>query len=241
MLYDPNLVDAVYSDIPVAGLSPDGRHHLKQVDRRAWDTDPYRRSRTLQALIEELPVSAALAGIPQLDDFFSSTNFHQAVQQRKALVLAFADWLEPQVGPIAALERSIARARQHSPRTGPGLCMAVGVSAVSLPAGLLQWWQQANGSLGPNPLCALLENPPTLSTPPSGPATEHYLFERSAQGEIQVGGGSEALVALLQFADYPVSISRLSAEAVRLGAEKAEAINLIESLTEEGLLVQTTD
>ena len=137
MLYDPKLVEAVYSNAPVPGLDDEGRNHLMCIDRRAWATDPYRRSRTLQALIEELPVSAALAGIHRLDAFFSSTAFHHAVQQRQALVLAFADWLEPKVGAVAGLERAIARARQRSPRTGAGLCMAVGVSAI---LSLLDYW-----------------------------------------------------------------------------------------------------
>ena len=138
MHYDPKLVDAVYEDRPISGLTQEGRQHLKKVDQRAWGTDPYRRSRTLQALIEELPVSSALAGIDSLDAFFSSADFHQAIQRRQALVFAFANWLAPIVGPIATLERAIARARQQSPPTGQGLCMAIGVSAVSIPTGLLQ-------------------------------------------------------------------------------------------------------
>ena len=66
MLYDPALVDAVYGGAPVEGLDAPGRAHLIRVDRRAWATDPYRRSRSLKALIEEMPVSAALAGIGSL-------------------------------------------------------------------------------------------------------------------------------------------------------------------------------
>ena len=238
MLYDPGLVEAVHAGTPVEGLDDAGRAHLVRIDRRAWATDAYRRSRTLQALIEELPVSSARAGIDQLDAFFSSEDFHSAVQERRAMVLAFARWLEPQVGDIARLEGAIARARQQSPRTGSGLCMAVGVSAVSLPEGLFSWWQEAKGQLGPTPLCALLESPVELGTPPAGPSTEHYLLDRGSDGGIQLGGGSASLVGLLCAADSPISLEALADRAVALGAEPSEVSEIIQGLVLDGLLIQ---
>jgi hypothetical protein len=239
MLYDPALLEAVYSGAPVADLDAEGRAHLTRVDRRAWGTDPYRRTRTLQALIEELPVSAAVAGIDTLDAFFSSPDFHRAVQQRRTLVLAFAQWLEPRVGDIARLEGAIARARQQSPGTGAGLCMALGVAAVSVPEGLLQWWQEACGQLGPSPVCALLEGPADLETPPEGACTEHYLLERGSEGGIQLGGGSAALVGLLCAADTPISREALGDRAVAMGAEPDDVSELIEGLVLDGLLIQS--
>ena len=238
MLYDPALVSAVYEGAHVPGLEASERAHLLRVDRRAWGTDPYRRSRTLQALIEELPVSAAIAGVESLDAFFSSAGFHSAIQERRALVLAFADWLEPTVGATSRLERAIARARQQSKRTGRGLCMAPGIAAVSLPEGLIEWWQAATVTLGERPLRALLEGPILLSPAPKGPDRVHLLIERGAQGDLQLGGATASLAGLLAAADAPASVQNMISRAIELGADAEEASDIIQSLVEEGLLVE---
>jgi hypothetical protein len=181
-------------------------------------------------------VSSALAGIESLDAFFSSKDFHHAIQERRALVLAFSGWLEPQLGAIARLEGAVARARQRSPRPGTGLCMPVGVAAVSLPEGLLSWWQTRSGQLGPSPVSALLEGVIDLGSPPAGPNTEHYVLERGVEDGIQLGGASESLVGLLCAADSPTSPATLEDRAVVMGAERTEAQELLESLRRDGLL-----
>lgn len=240
MLYDPALVAAVYEGAHVPGLEASERAHLLRVDRRAWGTDPYRRSRTLQALIEELPVSVAIAGVETLDAFFSSARFHSAVQERRALVLAFADWIEPMVGATSRLERAIARARQQSKRTGRGLCMAPGIAAVSLPEGLIEWWQAISGTLGSRPLSALLEGSIGLDPAPQGLDTIHLLIERGPEGGLQLGGATSSLVRLLAAADAPASFEFLIRRAIELGAEAQEATDIIEGLLEEGLLISST-
>ena len=237
MLFDPKLVEAVYSDKTLPKLDEESRNLLKATDQRAWATDPLRRTRTLQALIEECPVSAALAGIDTLDSFFSSVNFHSAIQNRTALVLAFSHWLSHQVGAIAKLEGAIARARQQSPQTGHGLYMAVGVAAVSLPAGMMGWWQRAKGTLGPNPLCTILENPVELNVPPKGPDAEHYLFERGADGGIAISNAASALIDLLCAANTPIDPAQLQSKAIELGADPSETSELIDALKIDGLLM----
>ena len=87
----------------------------------------------------------------------------------------------------------------------------------------------------------MLENPPELSQPPNAIPTEHYLLERGLEGQLQVGGASEALVSLLQLADAPISLERLTTAAIRLGAEEPDALDLIDNLIEEGLLVRISD
>src|SRR4029077_15421781 len=79
-------------------LSDPERAQLLSVDRRAWRYDPLRRRRTLRTLVEEFKVSTTLAlaetrSLASLDGFSSSDYFHQAVQQRDSMGLAFAQFL----------------------------------------------------------------------------------------------------------------------------------------------------
>ena len=116
--------------------------------------------------------------------------------------------------------------------------MAPGIAAVSLPEGLIEWWQAARGRLGSRPLCALLEGPITLEASPHGPDTVHLLIERSSQGDLQLGGATAALAGLLTEADSPVPFDHLIRRAIKLGADQDEAEGLIQGLLDEGLLVE---
>ena len=51
MMYDPNLVEEVYSGNPVDGLDDHARDLLCASDRRAWGSDPYRRARSLRGYL----------------------------------------------------------------------------------------------------------------------------------------------------------------------------------------------
>ena len=49
MMYDPAFVAAVHGTRPVPGLGEPERVLLRQVDRRAFTTDRFRRARAVQA------------------------------------------------------------------------------------------------------------------------------------------------------------------------------------------------
>jgi hypothetical protein len=142
MLYDPPFATAVYVDPEPAlagvDLTAAERVWLRRADRRAWGTDPLRRSRSLAGLMEEFPAASAmvvrraregtLRPEPELlDAFFSSGTFHRMIQEGTSMVLAFGAYLEepghggvladPRVRWVARIESAIARVR----RAGSGL------------------------------------------------------------------------------------------------------------------------
>ncbi|MDP6934523.1 MAG: hypothetical protein QGG40_16475, partial [Myxococcota bacterium] len=170
MLFDPSFVDLVYGDGPIPGLEPGPRTLLRRTDRRAWGTDPWRRSRTLRALVEEFPVSSTIAsirsgsrGIAGLDDFFSSESFHDCIQQRGTLAFSYGSWIARSAPETSRIEIAVARLRRTtgsftsiSPR-GTLLQLAPGIEVLQASAGTLTHYQQVLAQLGTTPLQALLE------------------------------------------------------------------------------------
>ena len=74
------------------------RQQLLSVDRRAWRYDALRRKRTLRTLVEEFKTSTTIVlaetrSLASLEQFFSSSFFHGAVQERGSLGLSFAEFL----------------------------------------------------------------------------------------------------------------------------------------------------
>ena len=238
MLYDPELVDQIYTGQPVEGLSPADRALLTAGPRTAWGIDRLRRSRTLQALLEEYSVSATFTGLPVLHGFFSASEFHDCIQNRGRLIEAFGRWLEPRAGRVAVLERSIAQSRRDDPVPTGVIRRAPGLVPVSLPADTLQIWQQIRAQLGAQPLSHLVSKTfrPIVLPPPSGEVA-HWLIERGPGGDVQLGGGSEALNGLLSAAPAPRGV--LLQVAVALGASTEEAGEIIDDLLQEGLLEET--
>jgi hypothetical protein len=235
MLYDPSLVTRVYNGTPVDGLSEADRAMLTTSPPAAWGADPLRPSRTLQALIEEFPVSAAVTGISPLHGFFVSEDFHRCIQERRRLVEAFGGWMVARAGRMAELELAIARSRRDPITAIGGLSLAPGLVPVSLPEDTLSCYQQIRATLGPDPLKSLISNtfkPCVLSEPPENCA--HLLIERGADGGVQIGGGSAALNGLLVAA--PAPRAALEQVAIRHGATAAEAPDIIDDLLREGLL-----
>lgn len=238
MLYDPALVAQVYAGEPVAGLADAERAMLTAGPRAAWGADPLRSTRTLQALLEEYPVSAAVTGLPPLHAFFTSDRFHDCIQSRGRIVEAFGEWLTGQAGRIAQLELAIARSRRDAPPTPGCLSRAPGLVPVSLPEDTLTTWQQLRARLGSQPLNVLVSKgfrPSALPAP--SPTTAHWLIERGGDGGVQLGGGSEALNKLLAAA--PAPRETLEAAAVRLGASAEDAAEIIDDLLRDGLLEST--
>jgi len=131
LLFDPAFVERVYAqpETALAGLEVD-RDLVKQLltnDRRLWNADRLRRSRSLKILMDEFKVTSTLVlaergELAFLDAFFGSSFFHEAVKQRRYMALAFAAYLEDairrrQVGSrhlraVLGLEAAMARSRR---------------------------------------------------------------------------------------------------------------------------------
>lgn len=133
MLYDPRFASRVLRDpeneLPGEGLTAEERGWLLRPDPRAWRTDPERPLRSLTALLQEYPASAALAvtsggGADAILRFFASPAFHRVIQERGSMALAFGDYLaemvatgearDGRVAPLAVLEQAIAGLRRRS-------------------------------------------------------------------------------------------------------------------------------
>ncbi|MES2641826.1 MAG: hypothetical protein V4850_20205 [Myxococcota bacterium] len=243
MLYDPALVERIYGGAPVEGLDPAARAHLTRVDRRAWATDPYRRARTLQALLEEFPASAAEVGVSGLDRFFGERAFHAAIQARGSLAEAFGAWIAPMAGPVAEIERAVVAVRRAAEKPLPvleaGTLLCAGtVVPLALPTGTCARWEGLRAALAPEPVPRLLAG---FRAPARAPAAkrapvEHLLVERGADGE-GVGHGSLGLHELLVRARRPVLRRVLHREALRHGAKPAEADEILDGLVSDGLLI----
>ncbi|HEY6401740.1 MAG TPA: hypothetical protein VI479_10050, partial [Blastocatellia bacterium] len=102
MLFDGEFVEAVYAapERALAGLdlTEAERGQLLGVDRRAWLHDPLRRRRTLRTLIEEFKVSTTIIlaetrSLESLERFFSSRFFHNSIEERGSMGMAFAEFL----------------------------------------------------------------------------------------------------------------------------------------------------
>lgn len=238
MLYDPPFVDRIYAGFCPPEVSAEQYQMLISVDRRAWATDPHRRARTLTALLEELPASAALVGVGRLDAFFSSPAFHEAIQQRRVLALTFAIWLRPMAGPVAALEQAVIEARRDPPaRPSSGLIVrAAGCRVLALPEGVLALYLGVRERLGADPLSALARGL-NLGPPPPLSGEEQLLIERDAAGNAQISEIPVALAGLLDAAASPTTRDALLAKARELGADPGDDAEILDGLLADGLLV----
>jgi len=236
MLYDPAFVDRVHAG-SLPGLGEAERALLLQVDRRAWATDRYRRSRSVQSLIEEYPVTAAVLGVNGVDAFFSSEAFGRVLTRRGSLALDFGSWAEPRAGAVARLERAVAMARRAERAAGAGLVTRPGVEPLLIPAGVLDFYAAQREALGADPVSVLAEGRPRVTPPTQGEGEDALLVERDAQGQVQVGGGSPALVRMLAFLTMPRSRAAALGHARLLGCDPGEDAEVLDGLLDDGLVI----
>ncbi|HEY8458890.1 MAG TPA: hypothetical protein VIM99_00830 [Blastocatellia bacterium] len=137
MLFDEEFVEEVYAapERALAGLdlTDAERRHVLGVDRRAWLYDPLRRKRTLRTLVEEFKVSTTIVlaetrSLASLERFFSSRFFHDSIEKRGSMGMAFSEflldgfrrgaWKAPQIADIVRLEAAIAGCRRALAREG---------------------------------------------------------------------------------------------------------------------------
>lgn len=245
MLFEPAFVAAIHGARAVPGLGEAERALLRRVDRRAFATDPFRRARAVQAIVEEFPCSAAAIGLTRVEAFLASPEFLRCLAGRASMGLEFAGWLAEQAAGVGRIEAAMARLRRvevADARPGTLRC-APRLAPLSLPTGSLGWYEATRAWLGAAPLQTLAEQTlpagPPRRSPVRGrdPGEEHLLLEASEGGEMSLGTASEALVRLLRFAQRPRTRVELEREAQLRGAGRDEASEVIDDLVAQGLIV----
>lgn len=132
LFFDEKFVKSVYEDPDNAllglDLSKEEKAQLLAIDSRAWSYDLLRRLRTMRSLVEEFKASSTLVlaetrQLAFLDNFFSSPQFHDSIQKRGSMGLAFAEYLSekfrqkelktPQLADVLRLESLMARCRRE--------------------------------------------------------------------------------------------------------------------------------
>lgn len=240
MLFDPEFAARVRAG-RVAGLSPHEHAILSAIDPRALTADPYRRARAITVLLDEYPVSIALVGTAVAERFFASEAFRMMVGARGSMAVAFGAWLGRRAGGIGALEHALAQVRRPQASAAPQLvARAPNVCTRILPHGTLAYHAEARARLGDDVAARLADGRAvTLGRAPDR-GSEFVLVESRPDGSIDVGTASAPLVRLLEFAGTGQPRAKVCAEAVRLGATREEADELVDDLVAQGLLTASS-
>jgi hypothetical protein len=254
--------EAALHDVPLTAAE---RQWVVTPPPQAYGTDPYRQSRALSGLLEEYPVAGALAvrcpqGVARLQRFFASAAFHDCVQQRGSMAAAFGSYLQsvvfaaaPTVARMALVEAGGVQVRRAPPSVpataGPyaadtRLCIAPWVALLAVPPTTLSHYSQVLQRLqqhGPVLLDAVLDTTYRLPAGPRvpGAASAWILVVRDATGAgFSLEEASPELAALVAAAHPTSSFGALCALAVRLGAERQEAVDILEGLVTDQLLIR---
>jgi hypothetical protein len=220
MLLDDAFVDAIHADadqaLAGADLTEAERAQLLRVDRRAWRHDTLRRRRMLRTLVEEFKVSttvilAETRSLASLEQFFSSSFFHQSIQTRGSLARAFSEflldgyqhrhWSAPQIPDLVRLEAAIAACRRRLAREGAyeatelpttisdraRVRLAPGCDVASFQANIIETIQHVERylfELGLMPAMALCDDAPRLTDLPAVDSQKkvYLLFSPGASG-----------------------------------------------------------
>lgn len=237
LLHDPAFVERVHADperaLAAVELTDEERAWILAEPRAAWRTDPARPGRVLAALAEEYPATTALAA-DHAAGFFASDDFHEAVQQRGSLAVAFGAHAmraaDPRVRVLARLEQAIACARRAPrliARAGERVRLAPSARVLRVPTGALALLAAVRAGRPPGRLAGAEEAVLVVAPPDGGEATVEAL--------------APALAALLERAADGIARDALVAEARRLGAEPGEDAEIVDGLAADGLLVCDVD
>jgi hypothetical protein len=255
---------AALHDVPLTAAE---RQWVVTPPPQAYGTDAYRQSRALSGLLEEYPVAGALAvrcpqGVARLQRFFASAAFHNCVQQRDSMAAAFGSYLQsavfaeaPTVAHMALIEAGGVRVRRAPPGAPVAaspyaedtpLCIAPWVALLAVPPTTLSCYSQVLQRLrrhGPVLLDAVLDTTYRLPAGPrvQGTASAWILVVRDASGVgFSLEEASAELGALLAAARSASSFGALCALAVRLGAERQDAVDILEGLVTDQLLIRVS-
>ena len=222
LLFDPSFVARSYDgsgeEIEELGIPRPLVEQLLAQDRRVWNADHLRRRRALKVLMEEFRISTALflaegRRLAFLDAFFSSPQFHDSVQQRAYMALAFLDYLATALrdgrynaeatAAVLALEGGMAVARRAARSGGgpdqrtagetPKLELLPGRLSLGLPGGTLgvvqhmEQWLFEQGLIPAQALCEDLPRPEPLPTLDARNA-EFWLLEPASDQKVELVG-----------------------------------------------------
>ncbi|MDP2340101.1 MAG: hypothetical protein Q8O67_04020 [Deltaproteobacteria bacterium] len=211
-------------------LNDDEKALFAPIDRRAFRADEERKARAAAAVVDELPVAVAVAGLPRLFAFFTDPGFLVVIDQGRPLVEAVAAFL----GRPALIEGSIARARRRRRSRGP-FTLARGVDAErSLGVGSVALWTSLRASLGPDPAGAVMRGARvTWDLPHEGEVEGVVVDEALTDPRVAVCSqelGVLLLAARSQGRDDLLGIAKLH------GCDDDEAAALLLELQADGLL-----
>jgi hypothetical protein len=234
LLYDPTLAEALSVDprtaLAGADVSDDELAWLLAVPSAAWRVDPARPERLLAALADEYPGSLALAPA-RAGAFVQSPHFHQTVQERGSLAVAFGDHMaadaDPRLVAVARLERATAvvrRAPRRLSASPPGRLRLT-------PAGRVIRLARGAGDL----LSALRAG---IAPPRLGPGDEPLLVLRAgATLEVTIERLEEGLATLLEEAAGGTTRRGLEASIGRAGVAPSEAAAIVDDLVAGAVLI----
>ncbi len=246
---DPGFGEALYRGDPAARhvelaggpyvLTDADLALFRAVDARAWTTDVYRRTRLVQALIEEYALTTAIVGVPIVHRFFETPAFAHVLGHHGSMAEGFGDWVqtccEGANREIARLEGTICRARRDHRPDGPGLVAAPGKAGVTLRAGTLAAWQEGLATLGGQPIQAAATGL-RWTAPPLERGREHWLIERNPAGGLGVHPLSAGVVGLMDYCRIPRSRTEVSRQARKLKIGKKAVSSVLRRMQDDGLL-----
>jgi len=229
MLFDPPFTHAALGGAKLSELTDEEHDWIRAADARAFRIDPYRRGRALAALIEEFPVVSALAvraagGVPRLDAFFSSEIFHAGIQAGASLALLYAEYARTLDADYALSERA---------------------AVIELAHGTLDSYEAMHSRLttGERAIIECVTDqgfaPDLGPLPGGGPPDRLLLFAREqAQGTAKVEKLTPELFAILELCTEGAPKRELLARFAELGANAAEAGDVLDDLVQSGELVR---
>ena len=222
----------------IAVLTDAERACFAAVDPRAFRGDAERQHRIVAAVIEELPVTCAVAGLDAVYALFHDVEgFGAVVLQRLSLVVRFAERLVPVVGDVARIEGGVARARRRRPQQHRGHCIvrAAGVEVVEVGEYALLYWQSEKASLGDDVVASIVAGR-RLPRVDDDDCRAMILVE-PANGSFAIAACSAPLAGLLQGLDRPIDDDDAIRLARTLGCDDdGEARVLLQDLQADGLL-----
>jgi hypothetical protein len=258
-LFDPSLFARLRADgrAAIAGVDVSDAElgWLLACDPRLFTADAMRARRSLKALLDEFKASSALAvaatgRLATLDAYFRSPFFHDAVQNRGSVALAYEAFLgqlaahDARIGAVATIEGALARARRGRrtvirPRFDPSnrYRLASHVALATVPANTLSVMQsveQVLFEISLAPVAALASDGPTLDAVPR--LSEGFVTLLAVGGDDDHAALEElpeALAGLLSTAREPVTGEVLAERAAALGGDSEVVVACIQ----DGLLV----
>lgn len=273
MLFDPNFAAAALRDPArtLAGedLSALELEWLRRPDPRAWRVDPDRPRRALGVLIKSYPASVALVwrdlrDTAPLEEFFSTTGFHDCIRLRGSMARAFGDFLieltaagrgrDRRLAPVAKLEQAMASlhraAAAESPRAAAEvdrLRLSPDTCLLTVDAGTADLHEAIHETLaasGRELSHAVLDESIALPEQPLDASTQEFLLlELRRDDGPRTGylvGASEItaeLYQLLSGALQPRPRDELVLRVAELGADVEEADGVIAALVDDGVLI----